>query len=711
LRPLFVAIGAISSSACTQKETMTRKKTALTPPVAAKRPHSATWHGVTLTDDYHWLKDQGYPVIDDTEILGHLKAENAWFEAQMAPQAALTEAIFHEMKGRVKEDDSSVPQKDGDHIYWSKFDEGAQYRKHYRRPVKGGADQLILDENILATGKEYFRLGAAEISPDGKLLAYAYDDNGSERFDLHIRNLDTGAELKDVIPGTLSSIVWSSDSLGIVYGLANENWRTDNAWYHRLGDELTNAKLLYKEQDIGFGVGVGLTAQQDWIVIATGDNVTSEVRLVPAGDPTAMPIMVSPRKVGRQYSVDVRDSMLYVLTNDDHVNFRVATASLKAPGAWATLIAGSDRHYLTGLALFKDFYVTEGRIDGLDQVEIRDYADPGKVQPIGFPEASYTAGLDDNPEYDVAKLRLDYESMVTPHTVFDYHLADQRLETLKVQEIPSGYDPARYATERVMITARDGTKVPVSVLYKKGFKKDGSEPLHLYAYGAYGYAVPPGFSANRLSMVDRGFAYAVAHIRGGDDLGYQWYLDGKLGKRANSFNDFVDAAKGLIDLGFTAKGKVTASGGSAGGELMGAVVNQAPELFGAVVAHVAFVDVLNTMLDQDLPLTPGEWPEWGNPITDKAAFDTIRSYSPYDNIAANAYPPMLWTAGLNDPRVTYWEPAKMVAKLRAMKTDDNVLLLKTNMGAGHGGKSGRFERLRENAEEAAFILWQMGMAK
>jgi oligopeptidase B len=711
LRALFVAIGAISSSACTQKETMTRKKTALTPPVAAKRPHSATWHGVTLTDDYHWLKDQGYPVIDDTEILGHLKAENAWFEAQMAPQAALTEAIFHEMKGRVKEDDSSVPQKDGDHIYWSKFDEGAQYRKHYRRPVKGGADQLILDENILATGKEYFRLGAAEVSPDGKLLAYAYDDNGSERFDLHISNLDTGAELKDVIPGTLSSIVWSSDSLGIVYGLANENWRTDNAWYHRLGDELTNAKLLYKEQDIGFGVGVGLTAQQDWIVVATGDNVTSEVRLVPAGDPTATPIMVSPRKVGRQYSVDVRDGMLYVLTNDDHVNFRVATASLKAPGAWATLIAGSDRHYLTGLALFKDFYVTEGRIDGLDQVEIRDYADPGNVQPIGFPEASYTAGLDDNPEYDVAKLRLDYESMVTPHTVFDYHLADQRLETLKVQEIPSGYDPARYATERVMIAARDGTKVPVSVLYKKGFKKDGSEPLHLYAYGAYGYAVPPGFSANRLSMVDRGFAYAIAHIRGGDDLGYQWYLDGKLGKRANSFNDFVDAAKGLIDLGFTAKGKVTASGGSAGGELMGAVVNQAPELFGAVVAHVAFVDVLNTMLDQDLPLTPGEWPEWGNPITDKAAFDTIRSYSPYDNIAANAYPPMLWTAGLNDPRVTYWEPAKMVAKLRAMKTDDNVLLLKTNMGAGHGGKSGRFERLRENAEEAAFILWQMGMAK
>lgn len=712
LLPLFVMIGAVSSPLFAQKENMTEKSAAeIKPPVAAKRPHSAAYHGVTLTDDYHWLKDQSYPTIDDAEILEHLKAENAYFEAQMAPQAALTETIFQEMKGRVKEDDSSVPQKDGDYIYWSKFEEGAQYRKHYRKPVAGGPDQLILDENELAKGKAYFRLGAAEVSPDGTLLAYAYDDNGSERFDLHFRNLATGENLKDVIPGTLSGIVWSSDSKGVVYGLANENWRTDNAWYHRLGDDLTAAKLLYKEQDIGFGVGVGLTAQEDWIVIATGDNVTSEVRLVPASNPTATPIMISPRKVGRQYSVDVRDGTLYILTNDDHVNFRIATASLKKPGEWTTMIGGSDDYYITGLSLFKKFYVVEGREAGLDQVEIRYYDDLERTTPISFPEASYVAQLDDNPEYDVDKLRLSYESMVTPDTVYDYHVREGRLETLKVQEIPSGYDSAQYVTERVMITARDGTKVPVSVLYKKGFKKDGSQPLHLYAYGAYGYAVPPGFSANRLSMVDRGFAYAIAHIRGGDDLGYQWYLDGKLTKRTNTFNDFVDAAKGLIALGFTGKGKVTASGGSAGGELMGAVVNQAPELFGAVVSHVAFVDVLNTMLDKDLPLTPGEWPEWGNPITDKAAFDYIRSYSPYDNVEAKAYPPMLWTAGLNDPRVTYWEPAKMVAKLRAMKTDDNVLLLKTNMGAGHGGKSGRFERLRENAEEAAFLLWQMGMAK
>ena len=711
LLPLSLALAAISSPAFAQKETMTTNKTALTPPVAEKRPHQSTHHGITLTDDYYWLKDQGYPKVDDAAVLAYLKAENAYFEAKMAPHQPLVETIFQEMKGRIKEDDSSVPQKDGNYIYWSKFDEGAQYKKHYRKAVAGGVDQLILDENVLAKGKDYFRLGVLSISPDDRLMAYAYDDNGSERFEAHVRDLTTGAVLSDVIPGTLSSIVWTSDSKGFVYGLANENWRTDNAYYHKLGDDPAKATLLYKEPDIGFGVGVGLTVQEDWIVIATGDNATSEVRLVPANDPTAMPIMVSPRKVKREYSVDVRDGKLFILTNDDHVNFRVATASLENPGEWKTLIAGSDQHYLTGIDLFKNFYVTEGRIDGLDQIEIRDYADASKVQTIPFPEASYDAGLGDNPEYDVTKLRLGYESMVTPDTVFDYDVATKKFTTLKVQEIPSGYDAAQYVTERLMVKARDGAMVPVSVVYKKGFKKDGSQPLHLYAYGAYGYATPPGFSTTRLSLFDRGFAYGIAHIRGGDDLGYQWYLDGKLEKRTNTFNDFVDVGRALIAQGYTSNGKLTASGGSAGGELMGAVANQAPELFGAIAAHVPFVDVLNTMLDESLPLTPGEWPEWGNPIKDKAAFELLRSYSPYDNVEAKSYPPMLYTGGLNDPRVTYWEPAKMVAKLRAMKTDDNLLLMKINMGAGHGGKSGRFERLRENAEEAAFLLWQLGMTE
>lgn len=681
------------------------------PPVAEQRPHSSQYHGITLKDPWHWLRDKDYPEVDDPGVLAYLKAENAYFEAQMSPQKELVETLYQEMKGRLQEDESSVPQKDGDWHYWEKFDQGSQYRRHFRRPVAGGAEQLILDENVLAEGKEYFQLNDIAISPNGKLMAYSYDDNGSERFTIHVRDLETGRELPDVIPNTLSSIVWAADSGGIVYGIANKHWRVDNAHYHRLGQDPKKAKRLYQEKDIGFSVDVDLSAQKDWILIGTGDQVTSEVRLVPTSDPLAKPIVVSPRRPGRNYVVDVRDRWLFILTNDEHVNFRVATATLEQPGEWTTLIAGTDRHYLTSLVLFKDFFALEGRMDGLDQIEVRDYADMTKVDRIAFPESSYTAELDDNPDYDSNRLRIDYESMVTPSTVFDYLVAERKLETLKVQEIPSGYDASLYETERLMVVARDGVKVPVSILYRKGFRKDGSQPVHLYAYGAYGIATPPGFNASRLSLVDRGFAYAIAHIRGGDDLGYQWYLDGKLEKRTNAFNDFEDVARGLIEKGYAVAGGVTASGGSAGGELMGAVVNQAPELFGAVVAHVAFVDVLNTMLDDTLPLTPGEWPEWGNPITDRSAFEQIRSYSPYDNVKAQAYPPMFFTAGLNDPRVTYWEPAKMVAKLRSMKTDSNVLLLKTNMEAGHGGKSGRYEHLRETAEESAFLLWQVGMVK
>lgn len=679
-----------------------------TPPIAGQRPHSFTRHGITVEDPWHWLRDPGYPKIKDKAVLDYLKAENRYFEANMKARQPLVDRLFEELKGRVQEDDSSVPVKDGDWLYWSTFTKGAQYRRHYRKPAAGGEERLILDQNELAKGKDYFQLGEIVVSPDGKLMAYACDDDGSERFDVHFRDLETGKDLPDVIPGTLSNLVWSADSRGLVFGYANDNWRTDNIHYHRLGDDVKKARLLYQELDIGFSCDADLSAQEDWIILVTGDQVTSEVRLIPAANPAAEPILVSPRKPGREYDVDVRDGVLYIHTNDEHVNFRIATASLDKPGEWKTLIPGSDRHYLTDIGLFKDFFVTEGRVDGLDQIETRGYDTPLQPERIVFPESSYTASLGANPEYDVTKLRIEYESMVTPATDYDYHLADKRLETLKVQQIPSGYDASQYATERVMITARDGARVPVSILMKKGFQKDGSQPLHLYAYGAYGNATPPDFSANRLSLVDRGYAYAIAHIRGGDDLGYQWYLDGKLEKRANTFNDFVDAARALIQLGYTSQGLVSASGGSAGGELMGAVVNQAPELFGAVVAHVAFVDVLNTMLDEELPLTPGEWPEWGNPVTDKAAFELIRGYSPYDNVRAQAYPPMLFTAGLNDPRVTYWEPAKMVAKLRSMKTDDNLLLLKTNMGAGHGGKSGRYEHLREKAEEMAFILWQMG---
>jgi oligopeptidase B len=686
------------------------------PPVAEQRPHSFTKHGVTVEDPYHWLKDPSYPKVDDPDVLAYLSAENAYFESAMAPHQKLVETLFQEMRGRIKEDDSTVPQKDGDYLYWSRFDTGGQYRKHYRRAV-GAPDTadnniLILDENQLAEGKEYFRLGAASVSQNGRYLAYSYDDNGSERFTLRIKDLQTGELLPDVIPETLSGPTWVANDTALVYGKATPEWRVDNARLHRLGTPVEQDVLLYKEEDEGFRVGTGLSAQDDWLIIATGDNETSEVRLVRADNPTGLQILVRARKKGVEYDVDVRDGQLFVHTNDEHVNFRLATADLKAPDKWTTLIPGSDEFYLTDVSLFRDFFVTEGRRKGLDQIELRQYANAGQVKPITFPEASFVAGLSSNPEYATDRLRLSYQSMVTPGSVYDYHIADGRLDLLKQQEIPSGYDPALYQTDRIEIAGRDGTKVPVSIVYRRDRDQlNGGKagPLHLYAYGSYGIAIPPGFSTSRLSLLDRGMAFAIAHVRGGDDLGRNWYLAGKTTQRTNTFNDFVDAAKGLVAAGYTTEGRISASGGSAGGTVMGAIVNAEPRLFGAVAAHVPFVDVLNTMLDESLPLTPGEWPEWGNPITDKAAFDYIRTYSPYDQVRAQEYPPLLITAGLNDPRVTYWEPAKWAAKLRATKTGDDILLLKTNMGAGHGGKSGRFTALRETAEEYAFILWQLGI--
>ncbi len=684
-----------------------------TPPAAAKRPSTATHHGITVSDDYAWLRDKSYPTVDDPEILAHLDAENAWFEAAMAGQQDRIDALFTEMRGRIKEADTSVPQKDGNWLYWIEYEDGAEYKKWWRKPVSGGPDELLLDEVALAEGKEYFRLGAISVSNDGMKLAYAIDDNGSERFTVRVKDLGSGELLPDEIPGTLSSLVWVAGDTGIVYSLANEQWRTDNARLHWLGQPIDQDVELYHEDDEGFRVGAGLSANEQWLVLSASDHETSEVRLIPAADPLATPLLVKARQKGVEYDVDVyqqvgeRDGTLFILANDTHENFRLATAPLSAPGEWTTLIEGSDAFYLTGFDLFRDFYVVEGRQAGLDTIEVRYYDDPARVEPIAFPEESYSAGLGDNPEWAMQTLRVGYNSMVSPATTYDYHVAERRLEVLKVQEIPSGYDASLYTTERLHITARDGTDIPVSIMVRKDRTSPG--PLHLYGYGAYGIAIPPGFSTTRLSLVDRGFAYAIAHIRGGDDLGRAWYKAGKLESRINAFTDFVDVAKGLIERGLTGKGRISISGGSAGGELMGAVINSDPELWGAVVAHVPFVDVLATMLDASLPLTPGEWPEWGNPIEDRAAFELIQSYSPYDNVRAQAYPPLLVTAGLNDPRVTYWEPAKWVARLRELKTDDNVLLLKTNMGAGHGGKSGRFESLRETAEEFAFILWQFGM--
>lgn len=681
------------------------------PPVAAKKPHSISHHGVTITDDYAWLRDPGYPEVKDPEILAHLEAENAWFQAHIAPRQPLIDQLFAEMRGRIKEADKSVPQKDGNWVYWIEYEEGAEYKKWWRRPIDaaddGSADELLLDEVALAQGHDYFRLGAISVSNDGRLLAWSVDDNGSERFTAQIKVIASGEILPDEIPGTNSGLIWVKGDTGLVYSLANENWRTDNVRLHWLGQPLDQDVELYHEDDEGFRAGAALSANEKWLIVSTGDHETNEVRLIPADDPLQAPILVRPREKGVEYDVDLHGETLFVHTNDTHENFRLATAPLADPASWTTLIAGSDDFYLTGFELFRDFYVVEGRVRGLDRIEVRYYDDPARIEPIAFPEASYEASLGDNPEWATQTLRVGYESMVSPSSVFDYDVPSRTLTRLKVQEIPSGYEASRYETARLDIPARDGTLVPVSVVWRKDRPAGG--PLHLYGYGAYGIAIGPGFSTTRLSLLDRGMAYAIAHIRGGDDLGRGWYKAGKLDARTNTFNDFIDVARGLIDHDFTTAGRISASGGSAGGELMGAVINQAPDLFGAVVADVPFVDVLATMLDESLPLTPGEWPEWGNPIDDAAAFHLIRSYSPYDQVKPQAYPPLMVTAGLNDPRVTYWEPAKWVARLRELKTDSNPLIFKTNMGAGHGGKSGRFESLKEAAEEFAFLLTELGI--
>jgi oligopeptidase B len=690
------------------------------PPVAATRPHSFTAHGVTIEDPWAWLRDPGYPTVTDKDVLAYLEEENRFFETVMEPLKPLSDTLFTEMRGRIKEDEATVPQKDGDWLYWSDHETGGEYPRLWRKPVAGGADQLILDEPALAAGKEYFRVGAVTISADGALMAYSTDDDGSERYTIRFKDLEGGESIGEriegaagkwgsvSIEGTIGNIVFTSGGDAILYGVTDENWRTRTIKLHRLGTDPATDVTVYYEEELGFSVGAELSSDRKWILLTTSDHETSEIRLYPAHDPLAEPILVSPRKRGREYDLDLHGDTLFIHTNDTDPQFRLVTASIDNPGEWAERIAPSPHFYMTGATCFADYFIVEGREDGLDQIELHRY-DPA-IAPVRleFPEASYVASLGDNPEYAMDKLRIGYESMVTPGTVYDYTVATGELETLKVQEIPSGYDGGKYRTERLKIAARDGTEVPVSIVYPKDFPRDGSGKLYLYAYGAYGYAIPPGFSTSRISFLDRGVAFAIAHIRGGDDLGQQWYLDGKLEKRTNTFNDFVDVAKGLIERGFTHKGGIAIAGRSAGGELMGAVVNSDPDLWGVVVADVPFVDVLNTMLDESLPLTPGEWPEWGNPVEDADAFALIRSYSPYDNVAAQAYPPLFISGGLNDPRVTYWEPAKWAAKLRATKTDANVLVLKTNMGAGHGGKSGRWESLKEAADEMAFMLWQLG---
>jgi len=684
--------------------------TNLKPPIAKQKDHSFSHHGMTLNDPYNWLYDRAYPKVVDEDVLAYLNAENAYTESVMAPMKDFSEKLYKEMKGRIAEKDEGVPARDGPFFYSWRFAQGTQYRVWFRTPVKGGDEEVILDENARAKGHDYYRVGGLSLSPDHKLMAWSEDLSGSERFTYRVKNLETGEVFAEEITEAIGGAVWSADGKFLFYTVVDENWRPHEVRRHKLGTPVSKDVVIYKEKNPGFFLGVYKTHSRKFIVINAGTQVTSELYVFPASEDGGDLTLVAKRRDGHQYDLDHAGGHFYIRTNDDHVNFRVVRALENSPAEenWSEVIGGKDSDYIRGLTAFKDFLTIQQRVDGVDQIRIRNY--DGDEHFVKFPESVYAADLGDTPEFDTTTVRINYESMITPDTVFDYKVETFELITRKVQEIPSGYDKAQYQTIRLMAPARDGVKVPVTLLYKKGLELNGKNPLHLYAYGAYGFGMPPVFIPNALSLVDRGFVYAIAHVRGGDEMGFQWYLDGKLEKRPNSFNDFIDVAKFLVAEKYTIEGNISIEGRSAGGEMMGAVINQAPELWRAALVGVPFVDVLNTMLNDALPLTPPEWPEWGNPITDKAAFELIRSYSPYDNIEAKNYPAQYVSGGLNDPRVTYWEPAKWTAKMRMLKTDDNPFVMKINMGAGHSGKTGRFTHLKERAEEYAFLLAQFGLA-
>lgn len=692
---------------------MTTHTTFGDPPKADRKHHEHSHHGIVTADPYAWLQDPGYPTVTDPEVLDYLQAENAYFERCMAPHQSLVDTLFAELKARKSDNDASVPYfHNGFHYQW-RFTEGDQYRRWYRAAGTHDLEQvapeqwtLLIDENSLAEGHDYFRLGALSVSPNNEYLAYSVDNDGSERFTLYVINLQHGSEITVPIADTMGDPIWNKASDGILYRQVNAQWRPDKIYWRKLLSDEADT-LICAEEDGGFFLSMHLSQSEQLVFLHSADHVTSEVRFLPADDFSSAPTLICPRETGHEYEVEHYQDQLLIRSNKRQANFDLYTAPLIANSLsqWQVFLAGDATHYLLGQLVFDDQIFVPQRIDGLDQILV--ISADNERHFIELPEATYSLDLGTNPNPQSSFLRLQYSSLTTPHSVMDYDIAARTLKTRKVQQIPSGYDAHEYQSERLMATARDGQQVPISLVYKRDTPRDGNTALHLYAYGAYGHAIPPAFSTNTLSLLDRGIIFAIAHIRGGDDLGYHWYQGGKLQQRENTFNDFVDCTRHLINEGYTSAGRVLISGGSAGGELMGAVINQAPELYAAVVAHVPFVDVLNTMLNPDLPLTPMEWPEWGNPIDSAEDYAIIQAYSPYDQVTSQAYPPMLVTAGLNDPRVTYWEPAKWVAKLRHEKTDDNLLLLKTNMEAGHGGQSGRFTALREVAEEYAFFLTQI----
>jgi oligopeptidase B len=674
----------------------------ITPPVAPTIAKVDTLHGIVRTDPYHYMRDRANP-----RVLEYLNAENAYTDSLTSRTKPLEDSIYREIVGRIRESDLSVPYRQGSYWYYTKSVPGRSYPIYARRRGSMRApEQVIYDQNREAEGATFFSLGGFEVSPDGRALAVLVDTTGYEDFELRVRDLATGRDLPGRIPKLGFGLAWASDNRTIFYSTTDSAKRNDRVWRHRLGSDRRDDVMVYHDPDVAFDVYLNRTRSGDFIVLGSSSYTSSEFHVVDAKHPAAAPRPIALRRPGVEYTVDHTGDRFIIHTNvDGQRNFALMQAPVRDPSRWTPLVPYADTVFIQGVDAFRNHLVWTERRGGLRQIVIHDLAS-SRSHRVAFDEAAYGVFAAGNPEFDTNLFRFNYSSLVTPNSVFDYDVKTRRRTLLKRDDVLAGYDPDRYAVERTFARARDGTQVPISLVYRKPFVKDGSRPLLLYAYGAYGATTEPTFSSQRFSLIDRGFTYAIAHVRGGQEMGRQWYDDGKMLKKMNTFTDFIDVADHLLTQRFTSRDRLVANGGSAGGLLMGAVANLGGDRFRAIVADVPFVDAINTMRDASIPLVAQEWLQWGNPAI-REEYDYLMRYSPYDNVERKPYPAMLVTSGLNDSRVPYWEPAKWVARMRAMKVDGNVLLLRMSMGSGHGGSSGRYERYREQAFRYAFMVDQV----
>jgi oligopeptidase B len=675
------------------------------PPVAKKAPKTTEINGRTMVDNYYWLRDKKNP-----EVKAYLEAENAYTDAVMKPTEGLQKKLYEEMLSRIKETDIEVPYKEGDYFYYSRTEAGKQYQIHCRK--KGGMDapeEVVLDVNEMAKGQKFMSLGAYNVSDDGNLLAYTTDNTGFRQYSLAVKDLRTGKLLPDHAE-RVGSVVWANDNKTIFYTVEDDTTKRQYQVYRHTAGTSGSDKLAYEEKDEKFDVYAAKTRSKAYIVLFSASHTTSEARYLSAGEPAAEWKVMQPRKQGVEYYPDHNGNFFYIRVNDTGRNFRLVKAPVTDPRSqnWQEVVPHRADVMLDDTDFFKNYYVLSERENGLPQIRVTDLGS-GESRRIEFPEPAYASYGYTNREYDTSKFRYGYQSFITPRSVFEYDMASGKSTLLKQKEVPGGYDRTRYQVQQIYATASDGVKIPISVVYLKGAKLDGKGPLYLTGYGSYGYSIDIGFNSDLFSMIDRGVVAAVAHIRGGGEMGKAWHDDGRMMHKKNTFTDFVASAEYLVAQGYGSKDRLAIEGRSAGGLLMGAVLNMRPDLFHAALVGVPFVDVMNTMLDETLPLTVGEFEEWGNP-KEKPAFDYMMTYSPYDNIEAKKYPNMLVRTSFNDSQVMYWEPAKYVAKMRAIRTDHNIMILKTNMDpAGHGGASGRYDRLHEKAFDYAYFLTQMGI--